>query len=241
MYRFVKAVPLTLALASLLFLAFFVASCGSSNQSQIRVVHAIPDAQSLDIDINTTKIFSALAFTQFQPATGYTKVASGSVTFQAYNAGSTANPLFPNGDTTSLSGSSQYTEVLTGFVSAPTLLSLTDNNTAPTSGNIEFRVIHASPSGPTPVDVYIVPPGTNISNVTPNISGLAYTQASSSYVILPFASAGYSVIVTPSGNQTVNVNQVYTPPTGSIRTVVLVDNQGGGSMSNTPVLLNDLN
>lgn len=237
MFRFVQVVSLSLAITAI---ALFAASCGSSSQSQVRVVHAIPDGLPLDVEVNTTKVFTDVAFDTFQPATGYTKTASGSVTFQAFPTGTTTNPLFPNGDSTNLSGSSQYTEVLTGFVGAPSLLSITDNNAAPTAGNIEFRIVHASPSGSTPVDIYIVPPGTNISGLTPQVAALAYTQASS-YVSMAFAANGYAVVVTPSGNQTPLVNQVYTPPTGSIRTLVLVDTQGGGNMSNTPVLLNDLN
>ena len=241
MFRLLKALPLTLALAAF---SFFAASCGSGSQSQIRVVNAIPDVPNntpLDIDVNGTKVITALAFPNFQPSSGYTKVASGSVTIAALDTGTTTQVLSSTG---TLSGSTQYTVVLAGFKANPSAVQITDNNSAPTSGNIEFRIIHASPSGTTPVDVYIVPPGTDITNVTPQVGGanpLAYTQASV-YVSVAFAANGYAVIVTPSGNKVPIVNQNYTPPTGSIRTLVLVDNAGGGNgMSTLPVELSDLN
>jgi Domain of unknown function (DUF4397) len=243
MFRLLKALPLTLALATL---SLFAASCGSSNQSQIRVVHAIPDGPALDVDVNGTKITTAaLAFGGVQPTPpAYTKVPSGSVTIQAFDTGTTTNPIFgTNGVTASLSGSAQYTVVLDGFVASPSAPLITDINTAPTSGNIEFRIIHASPSNQTPLDVYIVPPGTDITNVTPQIGGsnpLTYQQASS-YVSVGFATNGYSVILTANGNKTPLFNPPYgiAPPTGSIRTLVLVDLQGGGAMSQTPLVLND--
>jgi Domain of unknown function (DUF4397) len=238
MFRLLKALPLTLALAAL---SFFTASCGSSNQAQIRVINAIPDSPTagLDVDVNGTKITTAaLTFTDVQPTPpAYTKVASGSVTIQAFDTGTTTNPIFgTNGVTASLSGSSQYTIVLAGFLNGTgtnplAALQITDNNTAPSSGNVEFRIINASPSvvpGGT-VDVYIVPPGTDINQVNPpTIQGLAYQQASNPYTSL--AAATYSVIVTSSGTkQEIIFPQDYTLVAGQIRTLVLVDNAGGGN------------
>jgi len=245
MFRLLKALPLTLALAALII---FTTSCSSSNQAQVRVVNAIPDSQTagLDVDVNGNKIFTALTFPNFQPSSGYTKVASGSDTIQAFDTGTTTNPIFgTNGVSASLSGSTQYTVLLAGFIANPAAVRLTDNNTAPTSGNIEFRIVHASPSNQTPLDVYIVPPLTDITNVTPQIGGsnpLTYQQASI-YVPLAFATGGYSVILTANNNKTPLFNPPFgiAPPTGSIRTLVLVDVQGGSAMSPTPTVLNDLN
>src|SRR6266849_450465 len=219
MFRLLKALPLTLALAAL---SFFAASCGSGSQSQIRVVNAIPDVPNntpLDLDVNGTKVITALAFPNFQPSSGYTKVASGSVTIAALDTGTTTQVLSSTGP---LSGSTQYTVVLAGFIANPSAVQITDNNAAPTSGNIEFRVIHASPSGTTPLDVYIVPPATDITNVTPQISGLSNNTQASAYVTVAFATNGYSVILTASGNKTPLFNPPYgiAPPTGSIRTLV---------------------
>lgn len=234
MSRLLKILPLTLALAAL---SFFTVNCGSGNQAQIRVVHAISDGPAMDIDINGTKIFTNIGFGSFLPSSGYTKVASGSVTIAALNTGTTTQVLSSTG---SLSGSAQYTVVLSGFNANANAAVIRDTNTAPTSGNVEFRIIDASPSGPASVDVYVVPPGTDITTVTPQISGLGSTSQASSYVSL--TATTYTVIVTTAGNKTPIVNQNYTLVSGQIRTLVLLDNLGGGNGMNTlPLELSDLN
>src|SRR6266446_3302061 len=177
MLRLLRALPLILALAAL---STFATTCGSSSQSQVRVVHAISAGLALDINVNTTKVFTNIAFGGVQPTPpAYTKVASGRVTLEAVDTGTTTAVIANT--SASLSGSSQYTVVLTGFrnstdINAPTFHTITDNNAAPTSGNVEFRIIDASPSSPGTVDVYIVPPGTDITppSVQPQISGLIY-------------------------------------------------------------------
>jgi len=242
MFRLMKALPLTLALAAL---SFFAASCGSSSQSQVRVVHAISDGPALDINVNTTKVFTNIAFSGVQPTPpAYTKVASGSDTLEAFDTGTTTPVI--NSTSVSLSGSSQYTVLLTGFLNgtganAPTFFTITDNNAVPTAGNVEIRIIDGSANTPQGgFSVYIVPPGTNIGTVTPQISGLLIGQASS-YQSLNLSGNVYEVIVTPNGNQTPIINQNYTITTGSIRTFVIVDNTGGGGISAFPLELADLN
>jgi hypothetical protein len=243
MFRLLKALPLALALAAL---SFFAASCGSGSQSQVRVLHAISDGPALDINVNTTKVFTNIAFSGVQPTPpAYTKVASGSDTLEAFDTGTTTPVI--NSTSVSLSGSSQYTVLLTGFLNgtpganAPTFFTITDNNAVPTAGNVEIRIIDGSANTPQGgFSVYIVPPGTNIGGVTPQISGLLLGQASS-YQSLNVSGNVYEVIVTPNGNQTPIINQNYTITTGSIRTFVIVDNTGGGGISAFPLELADLN
>jgi hypothetical protein len=245
MSRLLKALPLTLSLAAL---SLFAASCGSSSQSQVRIVHAISDGPALDIDVNTTKVFTNIAFGGVQPTPpAYTKVASGSDTLEAVNTGTTTAVIANT--SASLSGSAQYTVLLTGFLNVttganvPTFNLITDNNAAPTSGNVEIRLIDGSANTPQGgFDIYIVPPGTNIGGLQPQISGLLIGQASS-YQSLNITGNVYEVIVTPVGTQTPYINQNYTITIGSIRTLVIVDNQGGGggAPSQFPLVLNDLN
>jgi hypothetical protein len=242
MFRLLKALPLMLAFAAL---SIFATSCGSTSQSQARVVHAISDGPALDINVNTTKVFTNIAFGGVQPTPpAYTKVASGSDTLQAVDTGTTTVVIANTN--ASLSGSSHYTLLLTGFLNgiganAPTFNLITDNNTAPTAGNVEVRIIDGSANTPQGgFDVYIVPPGTNIGGVTPQVSGLLVGQASS-YQSLNISGNVYEVVVTPHGNQTPDINQNYTIVTGAIRTFVIVDTQGGGGINAFPIELNDLN
>src|SRR6202007_2306206 len=74
---------------------------------------------------------------------------------------------------------------------------VTDDNSAPSSGNIKIRVINASPSIGT-IDVYVVVLGTSISGISPTFSNLGF-QASSGYQTL--AAGSYQVIFTPMGQQ----------------------------------------
>ncbi len=243
MFRWFEALPLTFALAAL---SLFASSCGSSHsQSQLRVVHAISNGPALDVKVNSTTLFTNTAFTGVQPIPpAYTKVGQGSVTLEAVNTGTTTAVIANT--STSLNGSAQYTLLMTGLINgiganAPTFFSISDTNSAPTAGNVGIRIIDGSTNTfVNGFDVYIVPPGTNIQNVTPQITGLLLGQASS-YQSLNIGGGVYEVIVTQSGSQTSYVNQNYTINPGQIRTFVIVDTQGGGQISAFPLELSDLN
>lgn len=243
MLRVLKALPLAFAVSTLIF---STASCSSSGQAKLRVVHAIPDGPALDVDINTTKEFSSIQFTQVQPTPpAYTSVPSGNVAIQAYDTGTTTNGIFGGNGVSATFGNAQYTVVLAGFLNgsganAPAAVEFTDNDTAPTTGNFNIRVINASPSASAAgsLDVYVVP-STDITNVSPTIPGLGFEQASSPYSSL--AAGSYWVIVTESNSKEELIfPQSYAFTAGQIRTLVLVDNGGGG---NPPqwLELNDVN
>lgn len=256
--RLLKALPLMLALAAL---GIFAASCGSSSPAQVRFVHAIQDAGPLDVnvygtnDANGTQVSTDIAFLGVQPSQpGHTTVPSGSDSVQGFLTGNTTQVF---SDSLDLGSGVQYTLVATGFSqtgaikgSNVVLLSIPDNNAAPPAGDVAFRVIHASPSGPGTVDVYILlnPSGGPIGK--PAISGLAYTQGSS-YVSLAFNPnndtnpPGFTVYVTGSGTTTpVYISEPINPASaGAVRTLVLTDVQGGNPprMNSTFVELSDLN
>jgi hypothetical protein len=254
MSRRLKTLPLTLALA---VSSIFIAGCGSNNPAQVRVFNAIPDGQEVDVEVNGAKDFDQLSFGDLSPTTNppatYANVPSGSVTFEAVLTGTSTSA--PPDSTFDLSQSTQYTVILMGFNdeiqgnNAPTAVPITDNNTAPPSGKLEFRVINASPSSPGGlVDVYIEPgPFTGSLPQTPTIPGLAYTQSSSYQIVSVNPSdGGFDVIVTAAGNPTELIHQNYNPSGsattgGTITTLVLVDLQQGGQMSSEPIELNDLN
>jgi len=244
MFRLLKALPIMLAVAALSLIA---TGCGS-NQAHIRVVNAIPNSD-LDVDFNSTKVVSSISFGNVQPTTPpaqYLSVASGTVGIQAYVAGSTTSPIFgANPITSPLGGSNDYTVVLYGTLlgtNTATAFVVQDDNTAPTTGNVEFRVINASYTTPGSVDVYLIPPNTNIGgSVIPQISGLAQTQGSSYQSLTYPGTTGVSVVVTLHGSTTPLFPGVtYDPPTGAIFTVVLYDNESGNGMNPNPLVLQDI-
>jgi hypothetical protein len=116
------------------------------------------------------------------------------------------------------------------FSSSITGLVFTDDNTAPTSGNIKLRFINASPSlGP--VDIYVVQPGTDLSSVSPTISSLSF-QSASSYQTLTAGS--YNVFFTAPGTKFAFISTgTLSLTSGQIRTLVTLNAQGGGFTSTT--------
>jgi hypothetical protein len=130
-------------------------------------------------------------------------------------------------------------------------LNPTDNNTEPSNGQVSFRVINASPSGPTAVDVWILPAPVNTPLTEPaTISSVAYRSASNYYTTsYNSGGGGFLLYVTVSGNtsspiidgqailQFGGVNE------GSIRTIVLTDVANGTPqrMNSNAILLDDLN
>jgi hypothetical protein len=242
MSRMLPALPATLALAAL---SIITTSCGSTNQAQVRVINAMPDSGPTDIYVNGTRIIPDLTFGTVQPNTTpatYFSISSGTNTIQGFLPGDITNPISPVG-TLLLNGSTQYTVIAVGLElnEEPPLL-LVDDNTVPVSDNVEFRIINVSPSSPpNGVDVYIVPPGTDITSYTPQISSLGNEQTSP-YQSLPFIAGGYAVIVTANLSKTPLITEPATSQSGSIATMVLVDNPGGNNgMSRTPLVLQDLN
>jgi hypothetical protein len=247
MLRTLKTLPLTLALAAV---SVVTTSCGSTNRAQVRVINAIPDSGPTDIWVSGTRVASSLPFGAVFPTPAatatYLGVASGLDTIEGFEPGDTTGPISPIG-TATLNGSTEYTVVAVGLElnDSPPLV-LTDDNLAPTAGNLEFRIVNASLSSPSNgVDVYIVPPGTNITNYTPQITALGSGQGSG-YQPVPFIAGGYEVVVTANLKKIPLIPaQPSAAPSGSITTMVLIDNPtlngGNNGMSQTPLVLNDVN
>jgi hypothetical protein len=254
-----KAVPLTLtlgALGALATLCIFAGSCGSNAAANIRFVHAIQDAPPLDIDItgsdvNNVQEFTDIAFLGVQPnQPGYTSVPSGNDTVKGVLTGTTTQVFsFSAG----WSSATNYSVIATGFSQTGTNgsnvvpLSIPDNIPAPPEGDVAFRVIHASPSGPGSVDVYIELNPNNGPGLPITIQGLNYTQASK-YVFFAFnpnnatTPPGYTVYVTASGSLQPIISEPISPSTtGAVRTLVLTDVQDGKTMNSSFLELSDVN
>ncbi len=244
MSRSLHALPVVLAVAAL---SILMTSCAPTvtNLAQIRLINAMPDSQSVDIYFNGLKVVSSLSFGGVypKPATpvAYDSVKSGFIAVEGFASGTTVNPISPVG-TIHLNGSTNYTVVAVGLeLSEAPPIAIEDNDTVPTAGTLEYRMINASlNSPPTGLDVYVVPPGTNLTKFAPQLNALDYAQSNT--VQVPAVSGGYSVLVTINGSKTPIITQLSTAPAGSITTIVILDNSGGTSgISETPLVLNDLN
>ncbi|HWZ83421.1 MAG TPA: DUF4397 domain-containing protein [Terriglobales bacterium] len=233
-------------------LGIFSSSCGSDH-SKVRFVHAAvssaPPDVALDVAVDGKTVATALAYGGVSPATGYLTIAAGSRKVEMSTTGTTDDLI---NSTIDFASGRQYTLVATGFVTPPkdpnfniAAALLTDDNSAPSSGNVKLRILHAAPyngvaPNPPALDVYIVPPSTDITGVTPNVSSLLYGQASP-YQNVPAASN--RVIVTAAGTKTPAIIDE-TPDSfaaGQIRTLVVVNVLDGVTPSSTPIVLSDLN
>ena len=248
MSRWLKAVPVMLALAAL---SIFAASCGNSSQARVRFVHAIQDAGPLDIDVNGTQDFTNISFREVQPnQPGYTNVPSGTDTLEGFAANTTTEAF---SDSVGWGAGAAYTVVATGFSQSGknginvVLLSIPDNIPTPPAGDVAFRIIHASPSGPGTVDVYIELNPSSGPELPITIQGLAYTQASKylSFAYNPNQDPippGFTVYVTASGSMDPIINeQIYPGAAGAVFTLVLTDNPYGTTMDTSYLELTDAN
>jgi hypothetical protein len=253
MSRWLQALSFTLALAAL---SVFATSCGSSAPAQIRFVHAIQDAAPLDItvtgsDTRSAQEFTGISFLGVQPnQPGYTSVPSGGDTIKGVLTGTTTAVF---SDTAGWASAAHYTVIATGFSQTGTngsnvvLLSVPDNIPTPPPGDVEFRVIHASPSGPGTVDVYIELNPNNGPGLPITIQGLPYMQASNyvSFVLNPNNAStppGFTVYVTASGStQPIIIESINPSTAGAVRTLVLTDVQNGTTMNPSFLELSDVN
>ena len=116
-------------------------------------------------------------------------------------------------------------------------LVLADDNTAPASGKVKVRIVHGAPSAPA-VDVYVTAPGASLTSATPTLSKVPFKGVSA---YLPVDAGSYQVRVTVAGTKTVAIDSGKVDlAAGQIRTIVAVDNAGGGSPFGA-VILADLN
>ncbi|HLB93423.1 MAG TPA: DUF4397 domain-containing protein [Terriglobales bacterium] len=238
-----KSLLLALAVAAL---SLITISCNPSSTAQVRFVHAIEDAGALDIEINDSKIFSDVSFTDLQPLTGYKGAPSGVDTMTGVVSGTTTEAFFvPN---VKLFEGNEYTVVATGTVvntdSAVVLVSL-DNDNVPNNGTVNFRFINAAPDGPaTGVDIYVMPAQEPLQS-PPTVSGLNYQQTSA-YINVPYnkQGSGFVIYVCTTGTTTPLFSQALSvggPTQGVIRTLILTDQQKVEALNPLFVVLNDVN
>lgn len=216
MIRLWKVLPIgVFALITILF----TTGCGSST-TQVRLMNAINGQSSVNLLINNNTVASGVSY---GAASGYAHAGSGSQSIQI-NSGSGS---LLNG-TLTISGGNNNTILATALG----LSIFTDNKATPPTNDVEIRAINASNSLGT-LDVYIVPPNTDLSAMSPTAS-LAF-RAASNYVTL--AVGTYQAEFCLSGSKIPIINSGSLALTdGQIRTVVSLD---GNGFSTT--VLTDLN
>jgi len=214
----------------LIALASFSIGCGSSSSNaKIRLVNATPDETGLDLLVDTKNVASGVGY---GAASAYISVGSGTRNLQVEPTGAT-NVLIdisPN-----VGAGSNLTLVSLNFSFNISSVLLTDDNSAPTSGNFKLRILNASP-GMGAQDVYLVTFGTDINSVDPTFASLGFGSAAA-YSTL--AAGDYEVFFTAPGQKFINLDSgKLTFSAEQIRTLLALNNPAGAFMS---TLLTDAN
>lgn len=218
MRRFVLAVVATGVSCAVLF----ATGCGSSS-AKLRLVNAVPVQSNLDMLIDGKNVAAAIPYGAASP---YVAASTGSRHLQIEPTGQ-SNPFVDE----TINLSSGYSSVLETTAGTNVLV---DTNTAPSSGNVNIRVINASSNVGT-ADVYIVTSGTGIGT-TPTFSSVAFPSATGYQSV---AAGAYQVIFTSPGTTNIIFSSGSLQfASGQVRSVVALDGQTGGI---TNSVLADLN
>lgn len=203
-------------------LAFFATACGSSNKAHLRLVNAMVTQSSLDMLIDGTNVASNVGYAT---ASGYISVSSGSRHVQIEPTGS-GSPVIDT--TASLNSGDNVTSLAyLNTSNANSSAFLVDNNSAPSSGNFNLRIVNVSPAMGASVDVYIEPIGTGPTG-TPTVPGLAEGSVSG-YLGLS-ANTTWHVIftVTNTQNEILDTGAISSPTSGQIWTLMGLNATQGG-------------
>jgi hypothetical protein len=131
--------------------------------SQIRVVHAVPDAPAVDVLVDGTAAIQNLDYAQ---GTGFAVVSAGSrsVEVRARTPGTTTRVIGPA--TLTLAANRQYTVLATGTVATIAPLVLERPGTPVATGSARVQVVHAAPAAPR-VSVFVTAPGAALAGSAP--------------------------------------------------------------------------
>jgi hypothetical protein len=228
--KILQSVPRQVIIVVLTGFAFVLSGCGQGDKTWLRAMNATPQETEIDVSLNSNSFASNVAY---GTTSDYSSVGSGSHTLQIYPPG-VATPYID--ETISLTAGDKYTVLSANVLSSANTLLLIDETSTPASNTAELRIVNASPVLGT-VDVYVVSPGTDLSSVSPTISGLTF-EAVSTYQSLT-ASKAYEVYFTVANQKTAQIDSgPVTYSNAEVRTMVALNGEAGGY---TLAILKDLN
>jgi hypothetical protein len=194
-------------------------------QGRVRAVHAVGNAPAVDILVDG-EVVTPAAGLSYGNKTSYIDADEGNRAVAVRATGTTLNLLT---FTAPVAADADYTVIAAGRIGAtsgptPRLISITDN-AAPTTGNANVRVVHASPSAGN-VDVYVTAPGADIATATPVLTNVAFGAVANLANVAP---GTYRIRVTPTGTKTVAIdeNNVVIAANGKYLAIAVGDDAPG--------------
>ena len=214
---------------ALCLVALFSVGCGSggssSSSARIRFVNTSPDVSSVNVLIDGTSVTMALVNGGI--ATAYLPVASGARRIQIQDP--TSLQFLLDSTPTIAAGDSTY--FIADIGAALKSVILTDDNTAPTTGDFKLRVVNLAPSVNNNTDVFIeLSTVATLNGLTPTFPGLHYLAASAYYTN---TAGSWEVVFTPPGQTAppfYGTPVALTLAAGQIETVVLLQNDVQGQI-----------
>jgi hypothetical protein len=208
----------------------FAVACGDSGSTQLRVLHASPDAPNIDVLYDSKALLTNVAYTDASP---YLKVKAGTRRVEVRATGDTTDVIDAKPD---FSKNRFYTVIAGDDLTSITALVFLDDFTSPGSGQAKLRFINGAP-GASSVDIYVGAPGSGTAG-NPAVTNLAY-QAAAGYLSVPAGS--YQAYIALAGSKAIAIDTgVLTLSSGQVRTAVAIGDPTVGKPLSA-VVLSDLN
>ena len=230
----------TLTLAA----SLLIAGCGTTNNAYVRTVNASPGLTGYTVLVGVTPIASSLPYgTEGVQPKGQYSVDDSSGNYREIGAGTSQAIVVYQKPGTNLASTTQtliknsyYTIVDVGIYPNLGLVALTDDDTAPTSGNFKLRFVQASSSSG-PLDVYLTAPGAAVSG-SPLFSNIQFGAAPPNYSQM--APGSFEMQITPHGSTAVLSKVPFSPTAGNVYSAFALDPAPGSSnfgllVTNDPV------
>jgi len=221
----------TTRLAALSLLVLALAGCqsiaGTQSVTQVRFIHASPDAPAIDLYQNPTPASpqnsqASLYNVGFGTVSSYMMLAPGAYTHAAYTAGTQQQLATVHG---AFSAGGQYTVLAANIAANLQMTILKDQATPAPAGEVALRFLGES-TRTGAVDLYLVPPDASLSGQTPIATGLGL-GANTGYLNVPGGT--YSIVALPARSAPSTADTpIFTGsqtlyPAGSVRTILLID------------------
>lgn len=200
--------------------------------TRVRVVNLIPNAASITLTLDTSApVVTGLAFEQL---TQYLGVDPGTREFKVSVDGGATTLLDV---TLPLAAGTDYSFIVYGPVEAAgSQLTLDLKQPVPNGGTFSFRLIDVA-TGVGPIDIYLTPPGADISATAPVVANSSIGGVSA-FVSVP--AGDYQIRVTPNGTKEIIYDSGSTTSFGDKTFVQAVAfAKGGSKLVNVAVLNND--
>jgi hypothetical protein len=196
-------------LGSVVAVAALVAACGGSSHDvgkelglqnpEIHFVHAIAGGPTVDFLVNGSPLQTGISYKQ---VTNFANINTGATAVSYANTGSTT--ALASGNFPDVAKGHEYTVLALPGLAAPDIGLIDDPfDKGLLSNDARVRAFNATANAQN-VDLYIVPPNTDINTVSPTMAGVSFKNAvpASGQDSIYLSGGNYVAIATTAGSKT---------------------------------------